>query len=223
MDFLFTITQVLLILTLPIFADTFEDSFVDYPILTKNRLKYTRDYAKMHYGIDRYYLNDPKIIVLHYTALSSLKLSLRSFEASEIPAFRESLVGYGKVNVGVHFLVDIDGTIYKLLPTTIMGRHTVGFNHVSIGIENVADYADYLSPLQVKANVKLIAYLKSKYPSIEYLIGHIEYMNRSYPHFKLYKELVKEYEPPIKIDPGWEFMSSVRKILYRDYQLTLKK
>jgi len=202
---------------------TFEETFIDFPIVTKERLEYTQEYANMHYGMDTYYLTEPKMVVLHYTGITTLLLSLRSFKQAEIPDFRERLAGFGKVNVGVHFVVDRNGDIYKLLPTNIMGRHVVGFNHVSIGIENVADYADHLSPEQVKANVKLVAYLKEKHPSIEHMIGHIEYMHIKAPHFKYHKELIKEYEPPIKIDPGWEFMKAVRRLLYRDHQITLKK
>ena len=36
-----------------------------------------------------------------------------------------------------HFVIDRDGTIYRLVPTSIMCRHTVGLNWTAIGIEHV--------------------------------------------------------------------------------------
>ena len=34
-------------------------------------------------------------------------------------------------------MIDKDGTIYQLVPITIMCRHTVGLNYTAIGIEHV--------------------------------------------------------------------------------------
>ena len=34
-------------------------------------------------------------------------------------------------------MIDTDGTIYQLVPLTIMCRHTVGLNDTAIGIEHV--------------------------------------------------------------------------------------
>ena len=36
-----------------------------------------------------------------------------------------------------HFVIDRDGTIYRLVTPTIMCRHTVGLNYTAIGIEHV--------------------------------------------------------------------------------------
>ena len=36
-----------------------------------------------------------------------------------------------------HFVIDTDGTIYQLVSTSIMCRHTVGLNYTAIGIEHV--------------------------------------------------------------------------------------
>ena len=80
-----------------------------------------------------------------------------------------------------------------------------------------------LTEEQINANVKLIYYLTQKYPSIEFLFGHLEYMNIRYPHYKYYTAYDKTYEPPIKIDPGWDFMRVVRSRLSGKYNISLKR
>ena len=127
------------------------------------------------------------------------------------------------MNVGTHYLVSQDGAIIELLPTTIMGRHTIGFNHVSISIENVATSASELTTEQIQANVDLIRYLTHKHPSIRYLIGHHEYMLRTAPHFALYLAKDESYNSTIKIDPGFRFMRLVRSELFRRYQIRLDR
>ena len=64
------------------------------------------------------------------------------------------------------------------MPSNWMARHVIGLNYSSIGIENVGgkgNKKDDLTPEQLKSNIALVAYLKGKYPTIEYLIGHHEY------------------------------------------------
>lgn len=194
-----------------------------HPTISQKRLELTRDYAKKHYGINSYLMHEPKIIVIHYSVLPSLKSVLSLFSQDEINPQRSRLLSQGKVNVGVHYVVDYNGDIYSLLPTSIMGRHTIGFNHTSIGIENVGTGEDALTKEQIQANAKLIHYLTKKHPSITYLIGHMEYMNRTYPHFSLFLEKVEDYTPSIKIDPGWGFLKSLRKTLKDDYKIVLQK
>ena len=195
----------------------------DYPILSEKRLELTKKYSKQHYDQDRYHLYKPKMIVIHYTAQHSLKAGLYTFKPATIFMDRPFLPRFGDLNVGVHFIINKKGDIYQLLPTTIMGRHVIGFNHTAIGIENVAFEEDELTKEQLNKNAKLVAFLKARHPSIQYLIGHLEYMNRSLPHYKLRIQKDKSYEPTIKIDPGWGFMKSLRKKLKEDYQIELKK
>lgn len=56
----------------------------------------------------------------------------------------------------------------------------------------------------------LIGYLKGKYPSIEYLIGHHEY--RQMESTPLWLEKDKGYRT-IKNDPGDRFMREVREVI----------
>ncbi len=195
----------------------------DLVISTKNniysdkRYELMKQYSKVHYGLDHADLIKPQMIVIHYTALPNLELSMKAFKEDKIPEYRTNLTYYGDVNVGAHFLVDIDGTIYELLPLTMMGRHVIGYNYTAIGIENVSGDGSGLTNRQVEANAALVLYLTRKLPSIKYLLGHHEYMNQTYPHFKLFKELDTEYQPTIKLDPGFNFMEALRKKLkYRD-------
>lgn len=198
-----------------------DPEFLDYPILNEERLELTQAYAKKFYNVDSYILHDPVMIVIHYTAIGSLGATLSSFKPTKMSMEREKLYMHSKLNVGVHFVIDTNGEIYKLLPTTIMGRHAIGYNHLSIGIENVAATDVNLTRAQIRANAKLISILIKQHPSITYLIGHHEYMTRFLPHFKLYTQLDPTYEPTIKIDPGFGFMDSLRNILKNEYGIVL--
>lgn len=196
---------------------------IDKNLLTDERYELMKLYTKHHYDLDHANLIDPKMIVVHYTALSNLKLSLRAFEPVEMPGFRERLLSYGKVNVGTHYLIDKNGDIYQLYPTTVITRHVIGFNHTAIGIELVGAGEEEIRIKQLNATVKLIEYLSRVHPSIDYLIGHMEYMNRTYDHFKLYLSKDTSYEPSIKLDPGFNTMRRIRMYLKIDYDLIFKK
>ena len=50
-------------------------------------------------------------------------------------------------------VTDTDGTIYRLMPEDRVGRHAIGLNHVSIGVENVGDGKRWpMTAAQVAAN-----------------------------------------------------------------------
>src|SRR5689334_7658126 len=100
-----------------------------------------------------------------------------------------------------------------MAPEGVVCRHTIGFNHVALGIENVGEDKDALTDAQVEADAALIAELARRHPTIRYLIGHHEYRDRSLPHFALYTELDPSYQPTVKIDPGEKFMTRLRELL----------
>ena len=82
-----------------------------------------RRYARRHYGIDDYRLKNPHVIVEHYTAEDSFRSAYNTF-ARDVPDVElHELPG-----VCSHYIVDRDGTIYQLVPSSIMCRHTVGLN-----------------------------------------------------------------------------------------------
>jgi len=107
------------------------------------------------------------------------------------------------------FLVDRDGTVYRLMPETWMARHCIGLNSSAIGVENVGGgkSIDNMTDEQIAANIQLVRYLAEKYPTIRYLIGHMEY--RDFEGHPLWLELDEGYRTE-KVDPGDRFMTAVR-------------
>ncbi|MBP9088375.1 MAG: N-acetylmuramoyl-L-alanine amidase, partial [Kofleriaceae bacterium] len=129
---------------------------------------------------------------------------------------RKQLYAGGKVNVSSHFLVDLDGTIFRLMPETKMARHCIGLNHNAVGIENVGDEGKTpLTDAQVAANIALVRYLTATYPTITHLLGHFEVMK--FTNEPLFVELDPVFRND-KPDPGRRFMGMVRAGL-RDLQL----
>jgi len=90
------------------------------------------DYAQRHYGIHDYRLRNPRVIVEHYTVTSTFAPVYALFSRDEPDQELHELPG-----ICSHFVIDRDGTIYRLVPTSIMCRHTVGLNYTAIGIEHV--------------------------------------------------------------------------------------
>ena len=183
-----------------------------HPIVTERRLELTRRYCKTHYGIDSAQLKDPEIVVVHATEIATLVDTLKTFERETIDPGRGYLSEHGDVNVGVHFVVDRGGNVYSLLPLDVIGRHAIGFNHVSVGIENVG-FSGNLTDEQVDADAALIADLVKRLPTLKYVVGHHEYVDRKRPHYRLYRELDPKYAPTKKSDPGPAFMRALRENL----------
>jgi N-acetylmuramoyl-L-alanine amidase len=182
---------------------------VDKPIqFDDERIRLTREYLHKHYGLEAKDITiQPQVIVLHYTAQDSFQSTWNYFNRVRIEAERKELAKESELNVSSQFLVDRDGTIYRLMPETWMARHCIGLNHVAIGVENVGDGdAHPLTQEQVDADAALVRYLSGKYP-IAYLIGHSEY--RQMEKTPLFKELVPGYRTG-KTDPGADFLARVR-------------
>ena len=185
---------------------------IDKPIdFGKERIAMTKDYIKQHYGrkVDNIKIT-PKIIVLHWTAEMSFNKSFKRLQPQKLLSDRKDIVKASALNVSSQFLVARDGTIFRLMPENWMARHVIGLNYSSIGVENVGgkgNKIDDLTPAQRKSNILLVKYLKAKYPSIEYLIGHHEY--RQMESTSLWLEKDKGYRT-VKSDPGKKFMSDIR-------------
>ncbi len=127
----------------------------------------------------------PQLIVLHWTGGGSAEGAFATFAPTRLRG-RPALTDAGAVNVSAHFLVDRDGTIYQLMDETRVGRHTIGLNHLAVGIENVGDGARYpLTQAQVDADAALVTWLVARHPSITHLIGHHEYRAmEGHPYFE---------------------------------------
>ena len=124
--------------------------------------------------------------------------------------------------------MDFDVTIYEVQPDNYFGRHVIGLNHCTIGFENIGrgDITQAalngvpqddkrLTLAQLHANLKLIRYLKHKYPQIEILIGHSEYRQLeepSHPGYEFFHENDPDYRT-VKSDPGPNFMGALREAL----------
>ena len=183
---------------------------IDKPIVfDEERKELTIEYLSEHYGIHNNTIEIvPKMIVLHWTAIPTFEGSFDAFNAPVITGWRKYVQNASGLNVSAHFLVDQDGTIYRLMPDTVMGRHVIGLNHCAIGIENVGGTEDTpLTEAQIKSNIWLVRYLSSKY-EIDHLIGHYEYP--LFEDHELWLEKDDGYRTE-KTDPGEEFMSTIRE------------
>jgi len=208
-------TLLLLMATAILNASSVQESIniIDKPIIFgEQRIDMTKEYIQKHYG---FLVNDieitPQIIVLHWTADMSFDKSFNRLKPQKLFSDRKDIANASLLNVSSQFMVDRDGNIYRLMPETYMARHVIGLNYYAIGVENVGgknNKSDDLTPAQLKANIKLVRYLKAKYPTISYLIGHLEY--RKMEKTPLWLERDKGYRTTKK-DPGARFMRDVRK------------
>ena len=147
----------------------------DHLTFTAKRKGDTAAYAKRHYGVATATL-EPRMIVLHYTE-SDTYASVRSvFQANE-PNHGEP------PGTCAHYVVDLDGTIHELVPPTVMCRHTIGLNHVAIGVEFVQSSQGHdprwavrqilARRAQVQAGVALVRMLQEQFDiSDAEVIGH---------------------------------------------------
>lgn len=153
---------------------------------------------------------EPRLIVLHHTGGDSAQHSHDYFDRTRLEEARAQLRKGGAANVISHFLVDRDGTIYRLIPEDRMGRHAIGVNHVAIGVENVGGGADHpLTEAQAVADAALIRDLATRHP-IELVVGHHEV--RALEGTPWFVERVRGYRNA-KPDPGPAFMAKVRALL----------
>ncbi|WP_416305282.1 peptidoglycan recognition family protein [Neptunicella sp. SCSIO 80796] len=185
---------------------------IQKPILfDQQRKDLTLEYMQAHYGIvqDEPTIK-PTMITVHWTVIPTFEKTFNAFNSATLPAARSKISSAGALNVSSQFVIDRDGTIYQLMPETIMARHVIGLNYTAIGIENIADGDSLpMTDAQLEANTKLIKYLARKYP-IDYVFGHSEYQ-----HFKgtpLWKEKDDNYLTE-KNDPDAEFMGKLRSRL----------
>lgn len=183
----------------------------DKPIrFPPSRRRATAAYIKERYGRDDGSIGiEPRVVVLHWTGLPSLEASFAAFDAETLAAGRPDVAAGGDLNVSAHYLVDRDGTAYRLMPETDMARHVIGLNLSAVGIENVGGMGghDDLTPEQERTNAWLVRELKERHPGIEWLIGHHEY--RRFEGHPLWKERDAGYRTEKK-DPGPGFMRRVR-------------
>ena len=177
---------------------------IDRPVrLTEYREQLMREYSLLHYGVEMTEIV-PQAVIVHWTESTGADGVHRYF-------YKESM-GDGTLNVCSQFLVDRDGTIFRLTPETMLDRHAIGYNWCAIGIENVGGVKsrEDLTQAQLQANAALIRYLREKYPTVRYVWGH--YQQTEAKQSGLYKENVQGYFHG-KTDPGPKFMKGLQKRL----------
>ena len=199
----------LVLMTIVLWSCNTKHEIVDRPIVfDEERVELTKEYLAQRYNLEQETPEIvPKMIVLLWTAIPTLQKSFEAFEKSTLPNWRPDIASVSGLNVSAHFLVDQDGTIYRLMPETTMARHVIGLNHCAIGVENVGGTEDTpLTKEQLEANIFLVEYLAEKY-DIQYVIGHHEYTQ--FEEHPLWLEVDEGYRTT-KTDPGIDFMNSVR-------------
>jgi beta-N-acetylhexosaminidase len=140
------------------------------------RKRQTAGYSFRHYGERTWRLEDPRMIVQHYTAGTTWGGAWNTFAANtehngEYPG------------TCAHFLIDSDGTIRQLVPLWVRCRHAVGMNYTSIGIEHVgtSDRMVLDDREQMRASLRLTAWLMAKYDiDVGNVIGHRETLDSPY-------------------------------------------
>lgn len=181
---------------------------IDKPIIFDDERKsLSLEYLEKRHGLKQTEPTiKPVMVVLHWTVIPSVEQTFNAFNKSKLPGARKEIATASALNVSSQFLIDRDGTIFRLLPDTVFARHVIGLNYCAIGVENIGSDKNPLTPAQLFANEQLIRYLKSKYP-IEYVIGHYEYT--LFKNTSLWKETDPAYRTH-KTDPGVDFMKRLR-------------
>lgn len=215
--FLFFVYNFCLANTKSISDTNYHIKIVEKPIKYDNeRKKLSLEYLKNRHGLIQSTPNiNPTMIVLHYTGKGTANSIYQYFNQNKIEKGRKLNGDQSELNVSSHYVIDRDGTIYRLVPDTMFCRHIIGLNYCAIGVENIGSKDQPLNDKQVEANVRLIRYLTKKY-GIKYVIGHSEYINFRNTH--LWKEKNAKYITH-KEDPGNIFLEKVR---YQIKDLSLK-
>jgi N-acetylmuramoyl-L-alanine amidase len=163
-------------------------------------------YAQRHYELNTFRLIHPKAIVEHFTTSTTFEPVYNTFAANR-PDLGE-LPG-----TCAHFVVDTDGTIYQLVPVTLMCRHTVGLNYTAIGVEMVgrSDQEILGNPSELTAALDLTLWLMHRFGiQLRNVIGHNESLTSPLHH-----ELVPSFRCQTHQDWNHADMNIFRRKLAR--------
>lgn len=120
-------------------------------------------------------------------------------EDYSVEQIRQMHLKRGFTDIGYHWYIGRDGTIYKGRDESKIGAHTTGQNAYSIGVcycggcppRSVKNWdrqgKDTRTPAQRAAIIKLCKELKSRYPSAT-IHGHNEFANKACPSFNVQKD-----------------------------------
>lgn len=105
----------------------------------------------------------------------------------------------GWTDIGYHYVISLDGTVYRGRPEERTGAHTAGHNRFSIAVcyvggcgpESDPNWAmtpkDTRTDAQKSSLLKLLRELKSRYPDAE-IYGHRDFSKKACPSFDARKE-----------------------------------
>ena len=164
-----------------------------------------RTYFLRNYGQNRLDLK-PSMIVMHYTVVPTAELTIRALTNKR---------------VSVHFMVDTDGTVYRLLPTDRRCTGAYGVDHLALSIEMVArTEADLLSRTrQVFSSFCLVRHLMQEHAiPARQVIAHYEVSEgrKRVPEYTdLHDHVYSDRYPPgeTRLDPGPTYMAWLRAYL----------
>lgn len=171
-------------------AKAIDRSKVDRPSIIQKRIPFDAErrhemaaYSKRHYGERDWRLNDPKVIVEHYSVTPTISALFNTFRTDQPdPEFGEL------PNVCAHFGVARSGKIFQFVSLKKRCRHTVGLNQTAIGIEHVGYSDDEVlsNPKQMRGSLKLTRWLRCRYGiKVKNVIGHAESLSSPYHREKV--------------------------------------
>jgi N-acetylmuramoyl-L-alanine amidase len=166
-----------------------------------------RAYSKRHYGYASARLR-PKVIVEHIAVAGTARAVINTFKPDVPDAELGELPGLCS-----HYLIAGDGRILELVSPTWRCRHTVGLNHVAIGIEHVGfEDGDVLHKRRrLRASLRLTAWLRCRFHiNVRDVIGHSESLTSPY-----HRERVKRLRHQTHADWSRASMRVYRRRLAR--------
>lgn len=116
-------------------------------------------------------------IIIHCTDHNVESSYGRSVTVDDI---RRDHLARGFDDIGYHYVVGLDGSVYAGRPLEFVGAHCKGFNLKSIGVayiggRNNSGYSDTRTYQQISSMLELLTYLVSKFPNIKCIAGHNEF------------------------------------------------
>lgn len=111
-----------------------------------------------------------------------------------VDILRQWHLARGFSDIGYHFVIDTDGTVYTGRPAELPGAHTLHWNHRSLGLCYIGGLNelglphDSRSPEQKTALRELIKKLLRQYPDIRHIYGHCDLAPKACPCFNAREE-----------------------------------
>lgn len=128
----------------------------------------------------------PTEIVIHHTATPNVDLKTTP---ERLRLLRKSHLARNFCDIGYHYLIASDGTVWEGVPINLRGSHVKGMNTGRIGISLIGNF-EYVKPSkeQLATMENVIKSLKHKF-RIKSVKGHRDYSNTICPSSNVMKEL----------------------------------